>query len=194
MMPLAPVPQWMQPSADPDKAPKLDSIRVAVARRRFEPAFGHDAAGGALRDRRADAATDLIYDPGTRQAISKGEVIAYDLSPADLPAVIDRMAFAEGIARLAAAHPQPISIAAGAPVRRRDERVEIDLTGMAHRALILFAVSGDGLVQALYPIGADPEVVDAADFAFPFEVHEPFGTDLIVAISAAQPMGALESG
>ena len=24
MIPLAPVPQWMEPSADPDKAPKLD--------------------------------------------------------------------------------------------------------------------------------------------------------------------------
>ena len=127
------------------------------------------------------AAPDLIYDPGTRQAISKGEVIAYDQTPADLPAVIDRMAFADGIAGLAAAHPQPISIAAGAPVRRRDERVEIDLTGMAHRALILFAISGDGLVQALYPIGADQKIIDAADFAFPFEVHEPFGTDLVVA-------------
>jgi hypothetical protein len=194
MIPLAPVPQWMQPSADSDKAPKLDSIRIAVADGDSGLLSGMTPQAAPFEIVAPTAAPDLIYDPGTRQAISKGEVIAYDQTPADLPAVIDRMAFADGIAGLAAAHPQPISIAAGAPVRRRDERVEIDLTGMAHRALVLFSVSGDGLVQALYPIGADQKIIDAADFAFPFEVHEPFGTDLVVAVSAAQPMDALEAG
>jgi hypothetical protein len=192
MMPLPPVPQWMR-AAD-DKAPKLDSIRVAVAGGDSSLLAGLTPQAAPFVVVAPTDGPDLVFDPDSRQATSKGEVIAYGVTPADLPAVIDRTAFAEGIVRLAAARPQPISIAAGAPVRRRDDRIEIDLTDMARRALILFSVSGDGLVQTLYPIGADARIIDAAAFAWTFEVHEPFGTDLIVAISAAQPMDALEAG
>ncbi len=192
MMPLPAFPQALQAASD--KAPKLDTIRVAVAGGDSSILAGVTAQAAPFEVVAPTDGPDLVFDPGARQAISKGEVIAYDLTPADLPAVIDRMAFAEGIVRLAAAHPQQISIAAGAPVRRPDDKVEVNLADMAHRALILFSVSGDGLVQALYPIGADARIIDAPDFAWTFEVHEPFGTDLIVAVSAAQPMDALEAG
>jgi hypothetical protein len=192
MMPLPPFLQWMR-AAD-DNAPKLDAIRVAVAGGDSSLLAGITAQAAPFEVVAPTDGPDLIFDPGSRQAISKGEVIAFDVTPADLPAVIDRMAFAEGIVRLAVARPQPISIAAGAPLRRKDDKVEIDLTDLAHRALILFAVSGDGLVQALYPIGADAHIIDASAFAWTFGVHEPFGTDLLVAISAAQPMDALEAG
>jgi hypothetical protein len=192
MMPLPPVPQWLR--APDDKAPPLDTIRVAVAGDDRGLLAGMTAQAAPFKLVAPTEGPDLVYDPGSRQATSKGEVIAYDVAPPDLPAVIDRMAFAEGIVKLAAARPQPISVADGPPLRRRDDRVEIDLTGMANRALILFSVSGDGLVQALYPIGADPRIIEAAAFAWTFEVHEPFGADLIVAISAAQPMEALAAG
>lgn len=191
MMPLPPQPQWMQrPAAQAEGPP----VRVAVA--------GADA--GILAGMTAQAAPfelvapgdgpDLVFDPGARQATSKGEVIAYDVGPADLPAVIDRTAFAEAIAQRAAARPQPISLSSGAAVRRSGERVEIGLADMAHRALILVAVSGDGLVRLLYPIGADPRVIDAPAFEWTLEVRAPFGADLLVAITAAQPMDALERG
>jgi hypothetical protein len=192
MMPLPPVPQWLR--APDDKAPPLDTIRVAVAGDDKGLLAGMSALAAPFKLVAPTEGPDLIFDPGSRQATSKGEVIAYDVAPPDLPAVIDRMSFAEGIVRLAAARPQPISIAPGPPVRRRDDRVEIDLAEMANRALILFSVTGDGLVQALYPIGADPRVIESAAFAWTFEVHEPFGADLIVAISAAQPMDALAAG
>ena len=192
MIPLPPVPQWLR--ADDDKTPKLDTIRVAVAGGDLGVLAGMSAQAAPFEVVAPTDGPDLVFDPGSRQATSKGEVIAYGVTPPDLPAVIDRMAFAEGIVKLAAARPQPISVAAGPPVRRRDDRVEIDLGDMAHRALVLLSVSGDGLVQTLYPIGADARVIEAAAFAFTFEVHEPFGTDLIVAISAAQPMDALEAG
>ncbi len=192
MTPLPPPPAWLQ--AAPDKAPKLDEIKVAVAGGDLSVLAGMTAQAAPFALVAPGDGPDLIYDPGSRQAISKGEIIAYDVTPADLPEVIDRMAFAEGLVKLAATRPQQIAVSAGAPVRRRGERVEIELADMAHRTLVLFAISGDGLVQALYPIGSDARIIDAPDFAWSFEVHEPFGTDLVVAITAAQPMDALEAG
>jgi hypothetical protein len=194
IIPLASFPQSKQGSAAGDKAPKLDTIRVAVS--------GGDSS--LLADLTPQAAPfevvaatdgpDLVWDAGLGQAISKGEIIAYDVKPADLAAVIDRMALAEGLVRLATARPQPISVSPGGPVRRKGDKIDLELADMLHRALILFAVGGDGLVQALYPIGADSRIIETPSFARTFEVEEPFGTDLVVAISAAQPMDALESG
>jgi hypothetical protein len=194
MMPLASFPQSKLGSATADKAPKLDTIRVAVS--------GGDAS--LLADITPQAApfqvvapadgADLVWDAGSRQAVSKGEIIAYDVGPPDLAAVIDRMALVEALSKLAEARPQPISIASGGPVRRKGDKIEVELADMLHRALILFVVSGDGLVQALYPIAADSRIIETPAFVWNFEVEEPFGTDLIVAISAAQPMDALEDG
>lgn len=193
MMPLASFPQ-SAPGSAADKTAKLATIRVAVA--------GGDASLLADLTQHAapfqvvagDDSPDLIWDPGSRQATSKGEVIAYDVKPSDLAAVIDRMALAEGLVRLAAARPQPMSIGPGGRLRRKGDQIQLDIADTLHRALILFAVSGDGLVQALYPIGADARTIETPSFTWTFQVGEPFGTDLLVAVSAEQPMDALESG
>jgi hypothetical protein len=194
MTPLDSLPGLLLESPDAGRAPKLDTIRVAVTGGDSSLLAGINPRAAPFELVPPAANPDLLFDPGARQARSKGEIVAYDVTPADLPAVIDRMAFAGGLARLAAARPQQIRVAPGGPVRRRGDRIDIELPDMAHRALVLFDVSGDGLVQALYPRGADPRIVETAAFAWSFEIHEPFGTDLVVAISAAQPMAALERG
>ena len=65
---------------------------------------------------------------------------------------------------------------------------------MAHRALILFSVSGDGLVQALYPTTPTRGSSTRPTSPATFEVHATVRDRPIVAVSAAQPMDALEAG
>jgi hypothetical protein len=68
----------------------------------------------------------------------------------------------------------------------------VEISGVSKRALVLFNIAGDGTVQALYPIGSDPAVVDKATHELPVRVREPFGADQVIAITSEQRMTALE--
>lgn len=194
MLPLNAFPQMMEASPDAGKAPKLDRIRVALSAGDASLLAGLKPQAAPFDIVAPSEGPDLIFDPGSREAISKGEIIAYDVGADDLPDVIDRMALADGLAKLAAARPQSIRLSPGGTVRRKGDKVEVELGDMLHRALVLFTVSGDGVVQALYPIGADARIITTPTFAWTFQVREPFGTDLIVAITASQALDALDRG
>jgi len=77
-------------------------------------------------------------------------------------------------------------------VHRRDERLEVQVSGVSQRSLVLFNIAGDGTVQALYPIGSDPTVINTSEYRFPVRVGEPYGADQVVAITSAQRLGDLE--
>jgi hypothetical protein len=194
MMPLSSFPQLMQGAPDAGKTPKLDTIRVAVAAGDLSLLAGMTPHAAPFELVALGEGPDLVWDPGSQQAMSKGEIIAYDITQNDLPEVIDRMALAHGLAKLAAARPQPIRLVGGSSVRRKGDRVELELDNMLNRALVLFSVGGDGAVQTLYPIGGDPRIITTPTFNWTFQVREPFGTDLIVAVTAAAPMDALDHG
>ena len=119
-------------------------------------------------------------------------MIAYDIGKADLPSVIDRAAAVRGFKQLASFSPQSIRTTPNDKVHRRDSRIEIEVTNIRGRAMVMFDIAGDGTVQALYPIGSDPRIVPTAAYHFPVRVRSPFGADQIVVISSAKPMTALE--
>lgn len=194
MLPLSAFPQMMQASPHDDKEPRLDRIRVALATGDASLLAGVKPQAALFDVVAPSEGPDLVWDAGSRQAISMGEIIAYDVTADDLPDVIDRMALAHGLAKLAEARPQSIRLSPGGAVRRKGDKVELELGDMLRRALVLFTVSGDGVVQALYPIGADPRIITTPTFAWTLQVREPFGTDLVVAITASQPLDALDSG
>ncbi len=77
-------------------------------------------------------------------------------------------------------------------VRRRDARLEVQVSDVAQRALLMFNIAGDGTIQALYPFGSDLPVIATADYKFPVVVGEPFGADQVVAITSSQRMVDLE--
>ncbi|PNG26930.1 hypothetical protein [Methylocella silvestris] len=176
------------------KAPKLGTVRVAVEGGDARLVAGLAPYAAPFEVVASSAGPDLIFDPGAHQARSKGEVVAYDIDENDLPAVIDRTALAESLAKLMATRPQPIRLSGATTVRRKGDKVEVQLEDMRGRSLVLFAVNGNGAVQALYPIAADPRVINDAAFAWTFQIREPFGTDLIVAVSATQPLTEFERG
>jgi len=77
-------------------------------------------------------------------------------------------------------------------IHQRDSHIEVQVSGVAQRSLLLFNITGDGTVQALYPIGSDSPVIATADYKFPVVVGEPFGADQVVAITSSQRLGDLE--
>jgi len=70
-------------------------------------------------------------------------------------------------------------------VHRRDERVHVQVSGIAQRSLVMFNIAGDGTVQDLYPRGSDKRIIDTPDFKIEMKVSEPFGADQVFAISSS---------
>jgi hypothetical protein len=77
-------------------------------------------------------------------------------------------------------------------VHRRDSHLDVYVSAVAQRSLLIFNIAGDGTVQILYPIGSDPRVIAGPDYKFEVRPGEPFGADQVVAISSAQRLGELE--
>ena len=192
-----PVPPADSPAAVQAKpalanATPLDTVRVAVlsnqkdALKDVEPREARfDVVGTAENP-------DLVWDPISLDVIGGGDVVAREINRADLPSVIDRLAAAKGFKRLATKAPQAMNVLPNDRIHRRDAHVDIQVSGVALRSLLLFNIAGDGTVQSLYPIGSDPPVIATPDYKFSVVVKEPFGADQVVAITSAQRLGDLE--
>jgi hypothetical protein len=172
--------------------PSTAPLRIAVLGNRRDLLAGLEA-----RETRFDVVAtkdnpDLIWDPASHDILAGGDVVAHGVDRVDLPAAIDRAAAVNGFKRLAAATPQVVRILPDDKVHRRDAYVDIVVSGMVQRSLLMFNIAGDGTVQALYPIGSDARIVAAPEYRFQVRVGEPFGADQVIAISSAQRLDDLE--
>jgi hypothetical protein len=104
------------------------------------------------------------------------------------------MAAVRAILALAAARPQQMRFVSGGPSARKGQIVDIELQDVLNRRIALFAVLGDGSVRAFSPLDARQNVIDAPALKWSLRAGEPFGSDLIVAVTSAQPMDALAEG
>ncbi|MGY4598051.1 hypothetical protein ACVWXL_005797 [Bradyrhizobium sp. GM22.5] len=135
---------------------------------------------------------DLIWDPKSRDVISWGDVIAYQVEPAELVTVIDRTAAIRELKRIATKSPQPVRIAPDDAQHHNDEPVLIEMTDVAGRSVILFDISGDGTIQMLYPIGSDATPTQTGSLRLPLRVRGPFGAEQVIVISTTQRLVDLE--
>ena len=133
-----------------------------------------------------------MWDPITLDVLAGADVIAHQIKLSDLPGAIDRLAAVNGFKRLAAKAPQTLRVLPDDKVHPRDSRIEVQISGVAQRSLLLFNITGDGTVQALYPIGSDQPILATADYKFSVVVGEPFGADQVVAITSSQRLSDLE--
>ncbi len=136
---------------------------------------------------------DLIWDPVSHDVIAWGDVIAYGIDPADLPTVIDRTAAIRTLKGKATRSPQVMRVSPDDRLHRNDQTVNIDLSEVGGRAVVLFNVSGDGTIQMLYPIGSDASPVRSANLRLPLRVREPFGAEQVVAVTSPQRMVDFEN-
>ncbi len=131
---------------------------------------------------------DLIWDPVSHDVIAWGDVVAYRVDLADLPTVIDRTVAIRALKGIATQSPQVMRVSPDDRLRHNDQTVNIDLSEVGGRAVVLFNVSGDGTIQMLYPIGYDASPVRLANLRLPLRVREPFGAEQIVAVTSLQRM------
>src|SRR5262249_14601317 len=135
---------------------------------------------------------DLFWDPASGDVISWGDVIAYRVDKGDLPSVIDRIAAIRDLKQVAIRSPQSIKIGPDDGLHRRDSTVQIEVSEVKGRSLVMFNVAGDGKVQMLYPIGSDPIIIPTPNFTFVVRVREPFGADQIIAVTSDQPITTIK--
>jgi uncharacterized caspase-like protein len=135
---------------------------------------------------------ELVWDPANGDVIAGADVIAYRMAREDLPSAIDRVAAVRALKQLAAKSPQSIRVMPDDKLHHKDTKVTVEIGAIANRALVLFNIAGDGTIQLLYPIASDAVIVRSADYRLPVQVREPYGSDLVVAITSEQPMPMLE--
>jgi len=135
---------------------------------------------------------DIIWDPKSRDVLAWGDVIAYKIDKSELASVIDRAAAVRDLKQIATRTPQAIRMTPDDRLQRRNTVVQVQVSELTGRALILFNITGDGTVQLLYPLNADPRLIDKAEFSLTVRVREPFGADQIIAVTSEQRMNALE--
>jgi Caspase domain len=131
---------------------------------------------------------DLIWDPVSHDVIAWGDVIAYGVDLPDLSTVIDRTAAIRALKGIATQSPQVMRISPDDRPHHNDSTVNIDLSEVAGRAVVLFNVSGDGTIQMLYPTGSDVSPVRSPDLRIPLRVREPFGAEQVIAVTSLQRM------
>lgn len=89
---------------------------------------------------------DLIWDPATHDVISWGDVIAYGVETADLPTVIDRTAAVRSLKSMATKSPQVMRVSPDDRLHHNGQAVDINLSDVGGRAVVLFNISGDGTI------------------------------------------------
>lgn len=135
---------------------------------------------------------DLIWDPKSRDVISWGDVIAYRVDQSELVTIIDRTVAIRELKKIATKAPQSVRVAPDDTQHRNDQPVQIELTDVANRSVILFDISGDGTIQMLYPIGSDAAPTQVGSLRLPLRVQAPFGAEQVVAITSTKRLVDLE--
>jgi hypothetical protein len=180
------------PSGPPPGATPLGTVRIAVLGNQRDLLTNLEAREARFEVVGTKDNPDLIWDPASLDVLAGADVVARAVDRADLASVIDRVAAVNGFKRLAARGPQAVRILPDDKIHRRDARIDVQVSAVAQRSLLMFNIAGDGTVQALYPIGSDARVIATPDYKFQVRVGEPFGADQVVAISSAQRLGDLE--
>ena len=135
---------------------------------------------------------DLIWDPTSHDVIAWGDVIAYNVDAADLPSVVDRTAAIRALKQFSTRSPQVMRVSPDDRQHHRGQKIEINLSDVGARAVIIFNVSGDGTVQMLYPINSDPSPPTSPSLTLTLRVREPFGAEQVIAITSRERMVDLE--
>jgi hypothetical protein len=135
---------------------------------------------------------DLIWDPSSHDVIAWGDVIAYNVDVADLPTVVDRTAVIRTLKQYSTRSPQVMRAFPDDRQHHRGQKIEISLSDVGARGVIIFNVSGDGTVEMLYPINSDPSPPKSSNLTLTFRVKEPYGAEQIIAITSRERMVELE--
>lgn len=139
-----------------------------------------------------NANPDLVWDPRTHDVLAGSDVIARNIDISDLSGVIERTLILDWLKQRVASGAQTVRLPPGDNLHAKGTHVEIEVGDLTGRYLVLFNLSGNGNVQLLYPLGSDPPQRIDPKYSVALQVREPFGADLIVAVTANQRLSELE--
>jgi len=177
---------------DPPGATSLGTVRIAVLDNQRDQLANLETRKARFEVVGTKDNPDLIWDAKSHDVLAGADIVARGVDRVDLASVIDRVAAVNGFKRLAARAPQAVRILPDDKLHHRDARVDVQVSGTAQRSIVMFNIAGDGKVQDLYPTGSDDRIVAKPELKLPLSVGEPFGSDLVVAISSAQVLRELE--
>ncbi len=128
---------------------------------------------------------DLIWDPTSH------DVIAYNINAVDLSSVVDRTAAIRALKQFSTRSPQVMRVAPDDRQHHRGQNIEINVSDVGARSVIIFNVSGDGTIQMLYPLSSDSSRPKSDTLNIRLRVKEPFGAEQIIAITSQEKMDDL---
>ena len=143
----------------------------------------------------ASDTVDLVLDMARREGISgKGDVLAHDLSPSSLQAVIDTRRGLERLKLERLGDRLSMRVLPNDALHHRGEEIAFELKDIRLPHLVFFSLSGDGTVHFHYPFPDDPATVQPGErVSVDFEVTPPFGADHIIAVTSTDPLDDLIS-
>lgn len=161
---------------------------------------------GAVRV--TDGEADLIWDARSGEASGPlGDLISGRITPALLPAVVQRQRVVTGLQAMVARHALEVRVERITPPRGTrglgrgttannaahpiGTPLRVIAEGILHPNFVMFNLAGDGTVQNLYPgTGERPTAPPGGSFRIDdVEAKPPPGADHLVAIASASPLG-----
>jgi caspase domain-containing protein len=190
--PVNPPPVAIKPTPDPKGLPPQAPIRLAALDGGTGYFSGLKPREASLQIVRPTDNPDLIWDPGSHDVIVWGDVVAYHVDQDDLASVIDRTAAVRDLKTISSRAPQLLRLSAGDEQHHNDDVVQVELSDVAQRSIVLFNISGDGTIQLLYPLAANHAPSDASVFRISLRVRRPYGADQIVAVTSPERLSDFE--
>jgi hypothetical protein len=175
--------------------PKLEPLKIAIE--------NGDAGALNAAKRVFDFVTvtdkqdaDLIWDGAKHEVFSAGgavDSLARDIAAADVPGVVDRLAASRLLARLSDSRTQDFRLLPDNSLHHLKEKLSLEAPGVEGKYLIAFNITGDGIVQNLFPQPSDQPQVGGSDWRIGgIEVTDHFGSDLVVVIVSPTRLTGLE--
>jgi len=190
--PVNPPPVAAKPIPDSTGLPPQAPIRLAALDGGTGYFSGLKPRDATLEIVRPTDNPDLIWDPSSHDVIVWGDVVAYHVDQSDLASVIDRTAAVRDLKTISTRAPQLLRLSAGDEQHHNDDVVQVELSDVAQRSIVLFNISGDGTVQLLYPLAANHAPSDASVFRISLRVRRPYGADQIVAVTSPEQLSDFE--
>jgi hypothetical protein len=137
---------------------------------------------------------DLIWDVGKGEVHDGfGDLIAPCETAFEIPAIVDRLGAVNAIAKLTEMNYQNIRLLPNDRRFHQGEVVTFRAGGLMKKYLILFDISGDGMVRFLYPREKqDTALISNEDFSLLLKVGPPFGSDHVTAVVSDIRLEGLE--
>ncbi|ADP70521.1 peptidase C14 caspase catalytic subunit p20 [Rhodomicrobium vannielii ATCC 17100] len=139
------------------------------------------------------AKADLVFVPEKRKAVSDGDILAEDVSAADIPGVVDRIYASRALTRLTEDRWQKFRLGPDNSLHHAGDYVSLEADDAQGKFVIVFNITGSGQVQYLYPpAGGGNYPFGGTTWSMQAPVREPFGSDQVVAILSKKRLADLE--